>query len=257
MKFIANLVAGSAVSLCCAKAAILLRYDFETPGSEFNNKTSGTGASGSVLARGAALDTDDGISTTISPTGGGLQSYFARGASLKNAAGTSTANSFPTSQTQGNYLTFTVTADPGKLLNLTSITFDTGKLAGNVKDFRIIVTSTAADTYADRLPLSNSSTSLANVLESNQNEIKEIGTGLDTSWGTNSNVTVSLAAAAFQGVSTATFRIYAFTYDDSAGAASNIIHFDNFILNGTVIPEASSALFGILGFASLVAKRRR
>ena len=70
---------------------------------------------------------------------------------------------------------------------------------------------------------------------------------------TTTGGTVSLVAAAFQGVTTTTeFRVYGFGASTSGGTFS----VNDFTFNGDVVPEPSAALLGAVGMLALLRRRR-
>jgi hypothetical protein len=141
---------------------------------------------------------------------------------------------------QDEYFQVTISADAGMVLNLTSLTFFLGHTTDNATSF----TSTA-------------------VLSSNVNGFGTAITGAGgisrtTAATTGSafnatEATFDLSAPTYQGRSTITFRLA--LYDDR-NENGKITRFDDFTLNGTVIPEPSSALLGVLGFLALLHRHR-
>lgn len=70
---------------------------------------------------------------------------------------------------------------------------------------------------------------------------------------TTSGGTVSLSAAAFQGITTTTeFRVYGF----GASASGGTFSINDFTFNGDVVPEPSAAFLGSLGALALLRRRR-
>lgn len=234
-------------------AAILASYDFEATGGALASKAVVAGLTASAFSFGAQAATGNSFSTNT-PVGSGAQSLNLSGAGIAITP-TTTPAGFPVAKTDGTYLYFTLTPEAGTSLNLTSITFDKGRLSGGTNgSSRILVTSSLSDEYADRLPLTDSATSIADVLEANQTgEISIITTGTNASWGATGNVVVDLAGLQFQNVTEPiTFKIYAFGVNNGSGS----LFFDNFIVNGTLIPEPSSLMLGLLGLAPLLRRKR-
>ncbi len=61
------------------------------------------------------------------------------------------------------------------------------------------------------------------------------------------NVNISLIGAEFQGITSIEFRVQ---------DTGNTVEFNNFVINGSVIPEPSTALLGGLGLLALLRRRR-
>lgn len=218
-----------------ASAATLATYDFESAASPFVDVTNFAGVSVTDLSPGAKLATDDGRSTFTTPVDGGVGSYFARGASL-NQPDSGTSDAFVDAQSQGGYLEFTITADPGQALNLTALNFDAARNSGNTSDMRILVTSNVTgDTFADRLDINETTTganSLVDVLQSNLGEIGVSPSGAGSNWGVADNTFATLGSE-FTGITSATFRIYAFTRLNASPDNANVMRFDNIFVEGT------------------------
>jgi hypothetical protein len=251
------ILTASLLSAPLLPAAILAQYDFEASGGALSDKAAAAGVTVSAITFGAKADTGDSLSANTSPTGG-AQSLLISNAGLGNSA-VSTSAATAEAISDGNFFQFTVTPQAGSPLNLTTLTFDKGRLAGNSNDLRILVTSSFDNSYNGRLPLTNAGLSLTNVLESNQGtEISAITVGSGQSWGSDPNVSVSLSGASFQNLTTpVTFRIFAFNLSSDVGSASNQLYFDNVTLNGSIVPEPSAALLGLLGIGTFMVKRRR
>ena len=232
-----------------AQADLIALYAFN--GATLADSAAHPGVSAGVITPGTAFNTDDGLSTVSTPVDGGSHSYFGRGTSVH----TSTADSvsgFTAATTQGNYFQFTLST-PGTM-NLTSLGFDTAKNLGNTHSFRILVTSDlTGHAFASRLNLTAPATvdnSLADTIESQvAGDISDAPAGTGGNWGFGDNALVNLNVPAFQGVSSATFRVYAFTLGQVGGTAdiANVIRFDNVIVNGSVVPEPASGALLILG----------
>ena len=138
-----------------------------------------------------------------------------------------------------DYQTVTISAGPGKFLDLTSVTFgfnaNNNNSGGNF-------TSTA-------------------VLSSNVNGFGVAITGTDnsrtvaqsTSGPFTPTATFDLSASEYNNLSTITFRLSTF---DSINDNGDLSRFDDFTLNGDVIPEPSSTLLGGLGMLCLLRRRR-
>lgn len=134
-----------------------------------------------------------------------------------------------------NYFTFTVTAASGFTLNLADLTLKTALVDSSQPTGTTFVRS-SVDGFAFDL-------------------------GSYTQTGTASSDftdrTIDLSGAAYQNLSSITFRIYHYDDTDSTSSTGLVHRIDDVVLNGSAIPEpASFALLG-LGGLSLLARRRR
>lgn len=238
-----------------AHSAILANYDFETTGGGiYADKALASGVSASDFNRGTAILLDNGISTNT-PPGGGSGSFFARGDAL--ASGESGSESgFNAAQTNGSFVSFTVTAEAGTTFSLTSFNFDLAKWGGEPNYLRAFVTAdVTGDNFADRLTITGDG-AFANVLESNNGEIGNIN-GTGGSWGASQDLNVDVTGAAFQNLTSVTFNIYLYSLTQTTdGGNTNNLYLDNLTLQGNVIPEPSTAAFALLGAAALLRRRR-
>lgn len=116
--------------------------------------------------------------------------------------------------TNNAYFNFTVTANAGYVLNLTSLNFDA--MRGGAGTPRGYVVRSSVDGFS------------ANLAQS------DIGTARPTF----TNVNVDLSAAAFQNLPTITFRIYSYS-----SATTSSVDFDSFTVNGTAQSPASTYLW--------------
>lgn len=246
---IASAVVAALFAASSAPAATLVTYDFEDAGSPFADVANFSGVSVTDLTPGAKIATDDGRSTFTTPTDGGVGSYFARGASL-NQPDSGTSDAFVDAQSEGGYIEFTVTADPGQALNLTALNFDAARNSGNTSDMRILVTSDVTGfTFADRLDITEITTgtnTLVDVLQSNLDEIGISPAGAGSAWG-NADNTVATLGSEFSAVDSATFRIYAFTRLDASPDNANVMRFDNISVEGTTAGASHYEPFQIGG----------
>ncbi len=131
--------------------------------------------------------------------------------------------------TNGAFFTFTLTPNAGTpSYDLTSLTFDAAR--GGAGTPRGYVVRSSRDSFGSDLAAAD----------------------VPTARPTLTPVTVPLTGAAFTGLTTATtFRIY--TYAPSEGTS---VEYDNITINGTVIPEPSTALLGALGALCLLRRKR-
>ncbi len=249
----------AACLLCAtARADLIVHYTFD--GATFSPSASHPGVTPGSITPGTAFAVDDGMSTVSTPVDGGSHSYFGRGASVHTATADSSAG-FTTATAQGNFFEFTLSSAGG--MNLTSLGFDVSKNAGNTHSFRILVTSDiTGHVLANRLNLTAPATvdnSLVDVIESHiAGDLSDAPAGIGSNWGNGDNALVDLNIPAFQGISSATFRVYAFTLGQVGGSASttNVIRFDNVLINGTVVPEPASVGLILLALPLLMRRRR-
>lgn len=132
------------------------------------------------------------------------------------------------------YTEFTISANPGYTMDLTNLTWDSARGGtSNTRGFELYGVAGGTPTIGDQLLDVNDETG------SRSNPV---------------NRSANLTGAAFQGISSVTFRYYALT--SSNGSSIDIANLE---LNGTVnpIPEPSAlALFGLASLG-LVTRRRR
>jgi hypothetical protein len=152
-------------------------------------------------------------------------------ASSNNGAAIDTAAEFAT-----GFLTWTVSAEPGNVLNLSSLTFDSARGGGDpalqVRGFRLY-----AETNGGTFDLAD--TPVFTVANETGTRTAPVPRAAD------------LSGAAFQGVDSLTFRYYPLT-----PANGNTIDFANVVLIGEVVVPEPSAV-AVLGFAGLALLRRR
>ena len=213
----------------------------------------------SDIAIGVAADADNGFSTGSTSVGGGTHSLFLRGDSLDlipNSTSAATADAIA----QGNYISFTLSSTTPMFL--TSLTFDAAKNAGNMHQLRMLATSSVAGhAYTDRLNIISpieADGSLADVLQSNvAPSISDAPNGQNMDWGLAAGTTIDLSDASFQGLTSIDFQLYAFAINTASSSISDVLRFDNIRVNGSTIPEPSSAGLLMIGLAAITALRRR
>lgn len=137
--------------------------------------------------------------------------------------------------TTTNYFTFTVTAASGFTLNLTDLALKTALVDPNQPSGTTFVRS-SVDGFAFDL-------------------------GSYTQTGTSgsdfTNRSIDLTGAAYQNLSSITFRIYHYDDTDSTSSTGLVHRIDDVVLNGSAIPEpASLAILGLGGLSMLVRRRR-
>lgn len=164
------------------------------------------------------------------------------------------ASSLPTSFNDGKYLTFTLTATEGQVLNLSSFTFAFGGNSSSTGGSDITLstqvrTSVGEVPFATPLTISQTNTTTAtHVIPGNDKDLAY------------STFTVDLSAPEFQGLQSISFRLLVAT---SATSGTRYLRFDNFVIEGQVaeaaIPEPASAAalaaIAVLGFGAT--RRRR
>lgn len=174
---------------------------------------------------------------------GGQGISFTEGIGLNDGTGQDIADA----HAQADYIEFTVTANPGFELDLDELTFDIGRGLRGPQDYAI---RTSVDSFASDLVFADQG-----ILEVNSN-----GPVLSTAVN---GQTIDLSGAAFQDLSSITFRI---VVDDRANnnAAGGSVQFDNIAVEGIVastaaaaVPEPSSLALLALGAIGLVTRRRR
>lgn len=212
-------------------AAVLASYDF----------TTGVTAQ-TIAASSADADVMAGNFSAVGTYSTNVGISSAGNAYLRSTTTASSQANALTALASGSndYFQVTISADPGMTLNLTSLTF--GMSAQNNNSGGNF-TSTA-------------------VLSSNVNGFGTaiLGTGGITKTAAQSTSTVytplasyDLSGAQYQGLSTITFRLTVF---DSINDNGDLSRFDDFTLNGAVVPEPSSALLGGLGILLILRRRR-
>jgi hypothetical protein len=200
---------------------------------------------------------DSGTASTVTEAGStpGAFSFNDGGdeGSLSADIGTGT-NAFIRSDATGStealaladddYFFFTVTADVGQTLNLTSLVFDFGASTQTNGNFAYNLTTYIQSSVGG---LGSSDPSLAS----------RSFTRPGNSTGSLTTVTaIDLTGASFQGLNSITFE---FSVGDDLNNTNSIARFDNFALEGSVaaIPEPSStALLGLGGLALILRRRR-
>ncbi|MDB6130948.1 MAG: endonuclease/exonuclease/phosphatase [Verrucomicrobiales bacterium] len=212
----------STVLTTSTRAAVLANYAIGTPGQE---TTAETGAPY------AATTTAQFVTATpIADTAGTI------GLECSSAATTPANAPFLRIDPQGNsasaavaisgnkYFTFTVAPTPGHFLALSSLTFNGTRGGGGTP--RGYVVRSSVDNFGADLS----------------------GGDFNTARPTYTAVTVDLSGAAYQNLSTITFRIYVY----SPGAGSSV-DFDDFVVNGTApaVPDTNIYSPNAVGYVNL------
>lgn len=151
------------------------------------------------------------------------------------------AVSAPASTT--HYLQFTLTADVGKTLDLSNLTFNWQAAINNQTD---------SLSFGYQLFASADGGAYATVGSSGS---KAVGNGLalSTDWGNITSENINLNS--LDGANSVTFRL-AMNNPNDTTAGSYVQFFRNIAVNGSVVPEPSAALLGGLGMLALLRRRR-
>ena len=213
------------------RADTLAEYSFASSATAAT--ITGANVTPSAFGKGAGISTSMG-GLLSSTTGNPAKSLFITGDQIDEAV----------SATSTDYLTFTVTAAGAYKLNLSALSFDyaytftnTGTTTANVATYDV---RSSVDSYAS---------SIASFTTNAQS------TGANPTW---SPASVGLSAAAYQDLSSITFRII--LADDGSTSATSYLRFDSVVLSGvaSAIPEPSTyALLAGAGALALACGRRR
>ncbi len=242
---VSALILGSLVGGAFAsdvQAAVLATYEFtgQTTGQKtaIPATSSGSNVTASDVTRNnVIMDVGNDAAWTSRPYLGASTGSDTAGAPFANAAAAVSANS---------YFTFTLTADSGYELDLSSLAFVVTKGGGSTRGFAMQTSATGFSTDGS----TNINTSTGDVSAGfSQTVTTQRGTPAFT------NVNLSLTGAAYQDLDSITFRFFTF-------AASNFqtVEYDNFTVNGTVslVPEpASLGLAGVVVIGAFGRRRRR
>ncbi len=194
-----------------SKAAILANYNFDANSSSNDTDTSST----------ASIFTDTFPSDSDRSTGG---NYFAR------------IEVTPLVLDTTLYLSFTVEAASGNILNLTSLAFRSSLSASSTTtpfNGSVIVRSSVDNFTADLATFTQART-----------------TAVDFT-----SRLVDLSGSQFQNLTAITFHFYLIDGSDDSTGSSFVHRIDDVVLNGDAIPEPST--FGLATFAGLSFFTRR
>lgn len=178
---------------------------------------------------------------SIYPGNTAVNSSTATGTALTTATGTATATD---AVAQGSYFTFTITADPGYELDMTSLTFDVARGGAGTRGFAIQTSATGFST--------NGST---NLNSSTGAVAAGASTAVTTNIPTYTGISMDLSGAAYQNLTSLEVRVYSYS-----GAVNSSLEYDNFVLNGTVSAVPEPATWGMMACAGtmfMVMRRRR
>lgn len=135
----------------------------------------------------------------------------------------------------GTYLSFVVTpVGDGATINLANLSFDVA--AGSNSLTRGWVVRSSADGFA------------ADIASGVVN-----GNVYSEATGAMQHVTIDLSAGQFQGLSGITFEVFSY---NSAGDSTKAVDFDNFTVNGTVVPEPMTLSLLAVGALALIRRRK-
>jgi hypothetical protein len=222
-------VASIALLSSATQAAVLARYEF--PSGAVTATTSLTGVTAGSFA--FTSTTDEGVLAQIDGGFSGAGDAFNR----SDTTGSTEANALA----DDDFFSVTLSAtNVGETLNLTSVTFSLTATNDNTDAF----TTTAY------LQSSVGGFGTGNAVVT--------GTGnfaTRTTAGTSaaSSASFDLSAPAFQGLSTITFQL---RFADTTNSNGDLARFDNFTVNGAVVPEPSAAVLVGLGMLALLRRRR-
>ena len=214
-------------------AAVLANYTFNDSSTTVANPNSSdtdglTSASTFTANNGGPVGGGAGISSSTDMA-------FFRSDGLTTTTGDAVTN--------GDYFQFTISPIGGASMTLTSVTLDfggsnSGTGGASFTTFGVIRSNAEAVDYTTDL----GSFSKTITADSTDNQL--------------TGQTVNLSGSDFLNLTTpVTFRIYVYS---SANTVSNqIARLDNVVLNGTSVPEATSAMLAVVGLAAAGLRRRR
>lgn len=238
---------------------VIVHYNFESIDSPLTDVVGTSGMTATDLTPGAQAAANSERCHYSRPRDGGRASYKVSGDALAPKPGT-TLEAFVAAQSAGAFFEFTLEADEGDALDLTSLRFDVAHKTGGAHELRVLVTSDiAGDAYSNRLAMGDGG-SIPNVLQGDQGEIGIADASGRVNWGISDNTVVTLGSE-FNNIASATFRLYAFSIRGSGGGAANdLLRFDNILVKGALvdIPEPSSAALmgGLLALGHVMVRRR-
>lgn len=153
-----------------------------------------------------------------------------------------TSNNTPDAFDAGFYLSVTISAESGHVLNLDSVSFDLGGNATSTGISNLL----SAEVRSDR-ETSPFSTSL--VLEGGGTVASHTVANTD-SVSRFTSFTVDLSGIAFQGQSGVTLNFYLY---DTANIGAHYVRLDNIVINGSsvAVPEAGATALLLAGAATL------
>jgi hypothetical protein len=237
-----------------AGAAVLATYNFSgtATGNVFDSTSLTTqldasgldvNVSASRIVQGADATIAYYTSSTGAPAGAPYLSVFPGNSTVNagGAAGTALTTA-AAAVAADSYFTFTLTANSGYLLNLSSLTFDTARGGSGTRGFALQTSATGFSTD------SSTNINLAGVVSAGTS------TSVTTTRPTYTPIVLDLSGASYQGLSSLTLRIFSFS-----GAVSSSVDYDNIVFNGTAaaaVPEPAVWSSLILGFSLLLVGNR-
>lgn len=228
MKKILIAIAVLAVPVLSSQAAVIANYDFE--GNVATSIINPTGATAGDVGVGSGLNLNLGAGAGGDILGGNSNGF---GFTLATTAGvpTTLADAFAAD----DYITFTVTPDAGNSIEFTTLDFDirVNAVANGINEYAVF---SSVDGFA----------STADAFETGAITVAAATTAVS-----------QIDLSGLGPVTSATeFRIY--VYGSSVTGNSNTgSDYDNIVLQGTVVPEPSSAaLLGLGGLAFILRRRR-
>lgn len=260
-------IAGAILLTTASNAAVIAGYSFGTnlsPTSTSPTGISGVTAIGSgsgitgisssqgyTTARGygSGVAGDTVATRSTSGSGGTNGSFFVRAAggdgltlttAINGGQTITTPNSSTFSSSANDYFGFSLTVDSGFQLSLSSMTFDAALNSATVNPNQVSLLIsptgfTSSDSLGDRT----------------------ITTVTTTGAYQDFNIDLS-AVSGLQNLAAGTYEARFYVYGGTVSANSNDpTRFDNIVLNGTVIPEPTTAvLAGAFGILGLLRRRR-
>lgn len=231
-------VAFSAFGTLSSQGALLATWDVS--GIELDGATAPNSSPytfGAVLDSGVA-SANLTLSTTVNPTTSSDQYGF-------KISSANAQTSLSGAISAGHYFEFTITANANTVLNLSSIEL-VGQSSATGANSAAILSS--IDGFAS-----------GNELDSVTGIAGNTG-GLDTD-ASGFGAPIDLTGINYQGITTATFRVYGWDTSTTSGAGTTLIRNlggNDLIINGTtvVVPEPSAALLGALSALILLRRRR-
>jgi len=208
------------------QADVLAQYSFGIPGDETTNEASPAFNPTVVAVHASATAITDPTNSV--------------GLEISSAATTPPNAPFLRLDPQGNspdlataltnnkYYQFTLSAENGFQLDLSSLTFDVER--GGAGTPRGYAVRSDADGFSSNLSTAD----------------------VTTARPAYTPISISLAAAAFQDRSSITFRVYSY-----APAAGNSLDYDNIVVNGTIAPVPEPEIFAILSVGAIALCGRR
>lgn len=228
-------------------AAVLVNYTFSgsTTGNIYDPTNTNTELNPSnVAANTTASDiSQSGPIAWRFQTGTTDMSIYPGNTAVQSSTSTGTAITTASDAVlQGSYFKFTLTANGGFELNMSSLTFDAAK--GGSSGSRGFAIQTSATGFS-----TDSSTNV------NSSGVVSSGAFTTLTLTTFTTITLDLSGASYQHLSSLEVRIFSF----SPTTASSL-EYDNFATNGSVVSVPEPTTWGLLagaGTALLVLRRRR